>query len=323
MKKLLILLLALLLPFAALAETYTEVSGRYLNTHGQWWDYDQALWMEFVTAAKQADPGSGDTGLALVATEYILPPAEALSWDEAAAIAVEAAGNPRAKARPLTPCFLLEDRAVYKVILYIEGFPLPVSNTVEMDALTGEVLGVYPFSGEEVGYFYVPDQVWREITLRYDAETLAQMSWSQLFDAYTARYGEWQGWNSVLWREFVAAVSQADASSSRTGRAVAATEYILPAPDTLLETIAAEIACSVLKGDVSPCNLVPCFLLEGRAVYKVILRTPDKEAACHTVELDAYTGEVLGVYPADGEELGQFFVPHAVWDATPETAPNG
>ena len=78
MKKLLCLFLALLLPCTTLADTYTEVAKHYLNTYGQWWNYSQALWLEFVAAAKAAEPGNSNTGHAITATEYILPPEDAL-----------------------------------------------------------------------------------------------------------------------------------------------------------------------------------------------------------------------------------------------------
>ena len=100
MKKLLCLLIAaLLLTSASLAETYTEVAKRYLNTHGQWWNYDQELWLAFVADAKASDTSRSNTGRAIAAT-------------------------------------------------------------VELDADTGEVLGVYPYILEEVGYFFVPHAIW-------------------------------------------------------------------------------------------------------------------------------------------------------------------
>lgn len=319
MKKLLCLLLVLLLPCAALAQTYTEVAQHYLNTYGQWWNYDQALWLEFVAAAKAADPGKGDTGHAIAATAYILPPEDALSSEQAAEIAIHAVDS-RLQAYPLTPCFQLEGRTMYKVILYSPGSQDPVAATAELDAFTGEVLGVYPYEIAEVGYFFVPNAVWKEITLQYTPEELAQMTWSLLVDTYISRHGTWWDWNSRLWGEFAAAVRQADVGSSRTGRAVAATEYIPQPADAMFEEEAAERAIAAVGGEAYADNLIPCCQVDGRALYKVTVRTPEK---VYSVELDARTGALLGIYPQTSEGVGQFFVPHAIWEATPETAPNG
>lgn len=321
MKKLLALLLALMLPCAALAESYNDVAKHYLNTYGKWWDYSQELWLEYAAAtrASDIDASGGSTARAIAATDYILPPEDALSYEEAAAIAISAA-NPDAQARPLAPCFMLDGRAMYKVILYVPGADSSFSQTVEMDAMTGEVLGVYPYLTVEAGYLFVPNKVWVAASLQYSPEELSQMTWSQLADAYIARHGTWWDWNSVRWGEFVTAVRQVDVSSSRTGRAVAATEYIRSAHEMLMEEEAKDIACAAMSGEAKADNLVLCFLHEGRAMFKVIVRTADM---VYSVELDAYTGEILGLYPQTSEGVGQFFVPHALWEATPETAPNG
>lgn len=320
MKKLLCLLIAaLLLTSVSLAETYTEVTKHYLNTHGEWWNYGQALWLAFVADTKASDTSRSNTGRAIAATEYILPPEDALSTEEATAIAIRAA-NPDAQARPLVPCFLLDGRAVYKVILYAPGSEDPVAATVELDAYSGEVLGVYPYIIEEVGYFFVPHVVWKAVTLSYTPEDLAQMSWSQLADAYIARHGTWWDWNNRIWCEFATAVRQADVSMNRTGRAVAATEYITKPPLAMFEEEAAERACAAVGKDAYADNLILCFLVSDRAIYKVTVHTPDQ--AC-SVELDAFTGEVLGIYPQTSEGVGQFFVPHDIWEAIPATAPNG
>ena len=319
MKKLLSLLLALTLPCAALAERYNDVAKHYLNTYGKWWDYSQELWLEYAAATRASDPGSSNAARAIAATEYILPPEGALSCEEAAAIAISAA-NPAAQARPLMPCFMLDDRAVYKVILYVPGESSSAYDTVEMDAMTGEVLDVYPFLTVDAGYLFVPNRAWVAASLQYSPEELAQMSWSQLFDAYLARYGHWKDWNSVRWSEFVTAVREVDVSMSRTGRAVAATEYISPAHEMLLEEDARDLAVAAMSEEAYVDNLVICFQAEGRAMFKVTVHT---ENMVYSAELDAHTGEILGIYPQTSEGVGQFLVPHTVWEATPETAPNG
>ena len=319
MKRLLALLLALLLPCAALADTYTDVVKHYLNTYGKWWDYTQEMWLAFAADAKAADPGNSNAARAIAATEYILPPADALSEEQAKAIAINAV-DATLQARPLAPCFLLDGRTMYKVILYAPDGESSVSHTVELDAYTSEVLGIYPKLTVDVGYFFVPNAVWAAVSLDYTPEELAKMTWSQLADLFIDRYGTWWDWNSVRWGEFVTAVKQVDVSNSRTGRAVAATEYILPTHEMLLEEEAAERAIAAVGGATYADNLVICCMAEGRAIYKVTVHAEDTVAS---VEVDAYTGGVLGVYPQNGEGVGQFFVPHAVWEATLETAPNG
>ena len=320
MKKLLCLLIAaLLLTSVSLAETYTEVTKHYLNTHGQCWNYDQELWLAYVTDVKASDTSRSNTGRAIAATEYILPPADALSTEEAAIIAISAA-NPDAQARPLVPCFLLDGRAVYKVILYVPNSEDPIAATVELDAYTGEVLGVYPYILEEFGYFFVPNAVWKAVTLAYTPEELAQMTWSQLFDAYLARHGHWKDWNAVRWDAFVTAVRQADVGNSRTGRAVATTEYIMKPPLAMFEEEAAERACAAVSKDAYADNLVLCCQLDGVTLYKVTVHAAD---TVYSVELDAMTGDILGIYPQTSEGVGQFLVPHAIWEAIPATAPNG
>ena len=61
---------------------------------------------------------------------------------------------------------------------------------------------------------------------------------------------------------------------------------------------------------------------DSRYVCKVILS--DGTNYSHAVELDPFTGEVLCVQirtPMVG--AGQFLTPAAVWEETPELAPNG
>ena len=320
MKKLIALLLVGFLALScAVAEDYSAVAKYYLNNYGQWWNYSPELWQEYAAAVSAADAEGSSSALAIAATEYVLPPEGALTYEEAKTIAI-AAVDPRAQARPLVPCFMLEDRAVYKVILYIPGHAFSTSHTVELDAMTGEVLGVYPALTVEAACFFVPNAVWAAVTLQYTPEELAQMSWLQLFDAYLARHGHWKDWNSILWGQFVTAVRAANVSSSRTGRAVAATEYIRATHDMLFEEDAAVLAVAAVGGEAYADNLVLCCMAEGRAIYKLTLHTPDQNCS---VELDAYTGEILGIYPQTTDGVGQFFVPHATWEATPVLAPNG
>lgn len=320
MKKWLTLLLVMLLLLTcAAAEPYSDVAKHYLTTYGKWWDYSPELWLEYAAAVRAADPGNSHAARAIAATEYILPPAGALTEAQAKEIAINAV-DASLQARPLAPCFLLDDRAVYKVILYAPDGESSVSHTVELDAHTGEVLGVYARLTVDVGCFFTPNAVWAAVSLNYTPEELDQMTWSQLADLYIDRYGAWWDWNSVRWGEFVTAVKQADVSNSRTGRAVAATEYILPTHEMLLEEAAAERAIAAVGGEGGADKLVICCMAEDRAIYKVTVHAED---TVFSVEVDAYTGEVLGVYPKTSEGVGQFFVPHAVWEATPETAPNG
>lgn len=298
---------------------YPAYYKHYLNTYGTWWDYSPELWLVYASDVRAAEAKGSSSALAIAATEYILPPEDALTYEEAKAIAIAAAA-PGAQARPLVPCFMLEDRAVYKVILYIPGGEKSVTHTVELDAITGEVLETYPALTVEAACFFVPNAVWAAVTLEYAPEELAQMTWSQLFDAYLARYGHWKDWNSVRWGQFASAVRAVNVNTSRTGRAVAATEYILPTHEMLLEEDAAALAVAAMNSEAYADSLVLCCVAENRTIYKLTLHTPDQICS---VELDAYTGEILGIYPQTTDGVGQFFVPHATWEATPVLAPNG
>lgn len=320
MKKLIALVMAALVALScATAEDYSDVAKHYLNTYGKWWEYTPELWLAYADAVRAADTEGNSSALAIAATEYVLPPEDALTYEEAKQIAI-AAADPRAQARPLVPCFMLEDRAVYKVILYTPDEGYSVTHTVELDALTGEVLGVYPALTVEAACFFVPNAVWAAVTLQYTPEELAQMTWLQLFDAYLARYGHWKDWNSVRWGQFATAVRAANVSSSRTGRAVAATEYIRAAHDMLFEEDAAALAVAAVGGQAYADNLVLCCRVADRTIYKLTLHTPEQN---FSVELDAYTGEILGIYPQSTDGVGQFLVPRVIWEATPVLAPNG
>lgn len=320
MKKLIALIMAALLALScAAAEDYYDVAKYYLNNYGQWWNYSPELWLEYAAAVRAADDEGTSSALAIAATEYILPPDGALTYEEAKAIAISAV-DPSAQARLLVPCFILEDRAVYKVILFTPGEAFRTTHTVELDVLSGEVLGVYPALTVEAACFFVPNAVWTAVTLQYTPEELAQMTWAQLFDAYLARHGHWKDWNSVLWGQFVTAVRAANVNSSRTGRAVAATEYIQATHDMLFEEDAAALAVAAVGQEAYADNLVLCCMVEDCAIYKLTVHTPDQTIS---VELDAYTGESLGIYPQTSDGVGQFLVPHVIWEATPVLSPNG
>lgn len=159
----------------------------------------------------------------------------------------------------------------------------------------------------------------------FTADELAQMSYVNVTDAYTAVYGVWWDWTQEIWLDYAAALRQAEVQSNRTGRAIAATDYILPPESALSHDQVAAIAIAAVDPAAQTKALFPCFELDGRAVYKVLLFTRPGNSTLlsgtHTVEIDAMTGEVLGVYPRTPDGTGQYVVPHDIWEATPQTAP--
>jgi len=133
MKKLVVMLLAVVMLLScAAAEDYSDVIKHYLTTYGKWWDYSPELWLEFAAATRAADSDDSHAARAIAATDYILPPEDALSYEQAADLAIQAAGG--GQTYPNIPCFMLDNRAVYKVVLHEDS---PFSAAVELDALTG------------------------------------------------------------------------------------------------------------------------------------------------------------------------------------------
>lgn len=312
MKRMIALLLAALtLLTCAAAEPYSDVAKYYLNTYGRWWDYSPELWLEYAAATRVADPEGYHAAQAIAATEYSLPPEGGLSYGQAAEIAIQAAGGGEAYAN--IPCFLLEGRAVYKVILS------PSTTTVELDALTGEVLGVYPYRTVDAGYCFVPNAVW-EATREGYTSVLA------LNDDYTARYGVWWDWSPQTFVQYGLELRRIEVLTSRTARAMADTNYVLPPEGALPQEQLAQIALSAADAPgLSAVNTLYFLAVtdaEDRYLCKVILT--DGANYSHAVELDPFTGEVLLVQtrlPLEG--AGQFLTPSLVWEGAPVASPNG
>lgn len=152
----------------------------------------------------------------------------------------------------------------------------------------------------------------------FTADELAQMSYVNVTDAYTAVYGFWWDWQQETWLDYAVALRQADVRSNRTGLAIAATDYILPPKGALTHDQVAAIAIVAVDPAAQTKALFPCFELDGHAVYKVLLFTRPGNSTLfsgtHTVEIDAMTGEVLGIYSRTPEGTGQYVVPHAIWE---------
>lgn len=315
MKKLIAILMAgILLLSCAIAEDYFDVAKHYLNTYGRWWDYSPELWLEYAAAARAADSANSHTGQAIAATDYILPPEGALTYEQATEIAIQAAGGGQAYRN--IPCFLLDGRAVYKVLLHEDA---PFSAAVELDAVTGEVLGVYPPLTVEAGYYFVPNAVWTAMNNPFP-DVL------KLTDDYTTRYGTWWNWTPANFREYSLALRHAREITSRTARAMVETNYVIPPDDVLpSEQIAALAIAAAGASGLSYVNTLYFRLVtdaDDRYVCKVILS--DGTDYSHAVELDPHTGEILLVQIRDPQEgAGQFLTPAAIWESTPTLAPNG
>lgn len=175
MKRMLIRLLAalMLLNCAALGEapsapafdpeeltqmTYLQVTDAYNAACGLWWEWPPELWLAYSADLRQLVHISSLTGEAIAATEYILPPEDALTAGETAVIAMEAAA-----AEGLEYVnrffFAVEGRCVCKVLL-TDGVHIG-SHAVEMDCLTGEVLAVQTYEPQQgPGRFLTPSAVW-------------------------------------------------------------------------------------------------------------------------------------------------------------------
>jgi len=316
MKKLVVMLLAVVMLLScAAAEDYSDVIKHYLTTYGKWWDYSPELWLEFAAATRAADSDDSHAARAIAATDYILPPEDALSYEQAADLAIQAAGG--GQTYPNIPCFMLDNRAVYKVVLHEDS---PFSAAVELDALTGEVLGIHPAGEVDAAYYFVPSAVW-EATYTGYASALA------LTDDYTARYGTWWNWEPAVFRQYslgLRLVQQRQPLTSRTALAMADTNYILPPDHVISQEQAASLAMTAAGTPGLTYVNTLYFLVvtdaDDRHVCKVILT--DGAHYSHAVELDALTSEVLTVQvyePLQG--AGAFLTPSIVWEATPVPQP--
>lgn len=290
-----------------------DVFKHYLTAYGKWYDYSPELWLEFAAATRTASSDDSQAARAIAATDYILSPKDALSYEQAAALAVQAAGG--GQAYPNIPCFMLDGRAVYKVALH-EGSSF--SAAVELDAVTGEVLGVYPADEVDAAYYFVPSAVWAATRTGYPS-VLA------LTDDYTARYDTWWTWEPAVFQQYSLELRRVQQPlTSRTALAMADTNYILPPEDALSPEQASALALSAAgTPELTYVNTLYFLVVTDgadRHVCKVILT--DGVHYSHAVELDAFTGEVLHMQvfvPLEG--AGAFLTPSIVWENTARPQP--
>ena len=314
MKRWITLMLAVMLLFGcAMAESYDDVVKYYFNTYGRWWDYAPELWLEYTAAVRAADLDDSHAAQAIAATDYILPPENAISYAEAAEIATQEAGG---EAYPNIPCFMLGGRAVYKVLLREER---SISATVELDAITGEVLGVYPAATAEAACFFVPNAIWEATATGYPTDLA-------LTDDYTARYGTWWNWEPATFVEYSRELRRVREITGRTAHAMADTNYILPPEGSLSQAEMAALA--IAAADAANLTYVNTLYFhvvtdgDDRYVCKVILSDGDHYS--HAVELDPFTGDVLHTQTHISlEGPGQFLTPAILWEATDILDPNG
>lgn len=162
----------------------------------------------------------------------------------------------------------------------------------------------------------------------FTADELTQMNYAAVTDAYNAAYGSWWDcWSHSIWLDYVTALRQANYHTSRTGRAIAVTDYIIPPENALPAEQAAAIAVAAVDANTHAATFFPCFMWEERVIYKVVVFTISEGSTIasgnHCVELDALTGEVLGIYEATGSNRGEVYVPHSLWMETSPLPPNG
>lgn len=162
----------------------------------------------------------------------------------------------------------------------------------------------------------------------FTTDELTQMNYAAVTDSYNTAYGAWWDcWSHSIWLDYVTALRQANYHISRTGRAIAVTDYILPPENALPAEQAAAIAVAAVDANAHAATFFPCFMWEDRMIYKIVVFTISEGSTIasgnHCVELDALTGEVLGIYEATGSNRGEVYVPHALWVETPMLPPNG
>lgn len=141
-----------------------QMRDMFEKAYGSMSGWTPEVFVAYVDALRRSDLGVANRDAkAFLATAYILPPENAMSTDQAIELAL-AAVNKTGLTAAGTYCFLVNDRAVWKVTLRPSGER--VNWMVEMDAITGEVLELYHTQSQgTAGQFYVPKSVWESLPI--------------------------------------------------------------------------------------------------------------------------------------------------------------
>lgn len=133
-----------------------EVQDVFTTVYGSVPDWSPEVFVAYADALRRAGSSNSYTD-----TNYILPPEGALTSEQAIEIAVQLIGGNEIRVGGAY-CFEVDGRAVWKVTIASDSNR--ISDMVEMDCMTGEILTVYetdPDGGAE--QFYIPKSVWDAI----------------------------------------------------------------------------------------------------------------------------------------------------------------
>lgn len=155
------------------AQDYDAVNSHYDSTYGPEHTWAPEVWVAYGRDMQQV----GDEfapARAFKRTAYILPPPGAISREEAIKRAVDAIG-PRDWIQTGACCYESGGRAVWKAALIAvneEGFG--ETTTVELDAMTGEILSTYVMDLYLDRWFlrYVPSEVYHDVVNEPEPEGL-------------------------------------------------------------------------------------------------------------------------------------------------------
>ena len=120
------------------------------------------VFVEYVAALRQSDLTNISSGTqAYLDTQYIVPPKGSLTSGQAVEIAVALIGGSEIRVGGAY-CFEVDGRAIWKVTIASDSSR--ISDMVEMDAMTGDILEVYETEKQGgAAQFYVPHAVWTAI----------------------------------------------------------------------------------------------------------------------------------------------------------------
>lgn len=138
-----------------------EVKDRFTTVYGSLPGWTPEVFVRYVDVLRQTDLSQASKGIrAFAATQYCLPPEGALTPDQAIGIAMQAVPLEDVRIGG-TYCFEVDGRVRWKVTL--ASGSQRISDMVELDALTGEILEVYQSEVGHAAELYVPRSVWLAI----------------------------------------------------------------------------------------------------------------------------------------------------------------
>ena len=139
-----------------------EAQDMFTTVHGSIPGWPPEVFVAYVDALRRSDLTDISSGMkAYLSTQYIIPPENALTSEQAIEIAVRLIGGNEVRVGGAY-CFEVDGRALWKVTIASDSSR--VSDMVEMDAVTGEILEVYKTEPQGGAVqFYVPHSVWQAV----------------------------------------------------------------------------------------------------------------------------------------------------------------